>query len=479
MAASTQTALRYSLFPAKVDRPMKDSPLSRSGPPKPRGLPWIGCLNALLRDPMAFFAPIARRYGGIAHIPLKGGLSVYLVSEPSLIKELLVDNREAYQKNIRHGAMQRLIGDGLLLSEGETWRRERRATQPAFRLAEIDHQLGWMTAAIENFLDRWAPRAADAKLVDIEPLFSELTQYLAGRLLFGPRYDARAREILTLVEAIRANWPKPPRSVLASYLPRSKREAARLEAVAVLDAQLFEFIRLERAEPRPAESTLGQLIENSREIGAPFTDKELRDQLATLFFAGFETSAAAMTWTHYLLARNPDKRERVFVEVDEKFGAGIPMHAQLDALTYVDQVFKEALRVHLPIHAFSRVALDENTVGGYQLPRGCTVTVSAHATHRLPEHWPDPEAFVPERFAADANAARHAFAYIPFGAGPRQCVGAQFAMLLGKLILALVARRYVLDLASDTLVRIYSTTVSRPDGGMFMRICRRPADVRS
>lgn len=461
---------------------MKDSPPSRSRLPMPgpRGLPWIGCLNALLRDPLAFYTAIARRYAGIAHIPLKGARSVYLVSEPSLIKELLVDNRGAYQRNIRYEAMQRLLGEGLVLSEGETWRRERRATQPAFRLAEIDRQLSWMTAAIENFLDRWAPVTADVKPVDVEPLFSELTQYLAGRLLFGPRYDARAQEIVVLVEAIRANWPKPPRSVLSSYLPRSKREAARLEdAIAAFDAHLFEFIRMERADPRPAESTLGQLIENSSEMGTPFTYQELRDQLATLFFAGFETSAAAMTWTHYLLARNPHKREHMFAEVDGKFEASVPTRAQLDALTYVDQVFKEALRMYPPLHAFSRVALDDNTVGGCQLPKGCTVTVSAQATHRLPGHWLDPEAFVPERFAADASAIRHPFAYIPFGAGPRQCVGAQFAMLQGKLILGLVARRYMLDLPSDTPVAVYPTTVSRPRGGMFMRISRRLTGVSS
>lgn len=458
---------------------MKNLPPANLQPSGPKGLPWIGSLNAFLRDPMVFFKTVALRYGGIAYVALKMGRGVYLITEPRLIKELLVDNRGKYHKNIRYGAMQRLIGNGLLLSEGDVWRRERKLTQPAFKLPEVDRHLPWMVEIIEDFLDRWRPLALGGTTVDVEPLFSELSQKLAGRMLFGVRYLACAREINTVVDIIRDNWPKPPRSVLASYLPRSKSRAARLEAAIVkLDVHFNEFIRLERAHPAPAESTLGHLVASSSETGAPFTDQELRDQIATLFFAGFETSAAAMTWTHYLLARNPSERARLHAEVDEKLGFDVPTRVQLDTLTYVDQVFKEALRMHLPIHAFSRVSLDDSDVGGYRIPKGYTVTVSAHATHRLPEHWPDPEVFAPERFAAEACFARHPFAFIPFGAGPRQCVGAPLALVQGKLVLALVARRYTLERQSHTPLSTYSTTVSRPRGGLLMRIKSRTPDVR-
>lgn len=444
--------------------------------PGPRGIPWLGCLRGFLQDPMDFFTGVARRYGGIARIPLKGKRCLYLVSDPGFIRQLLVDNRRSYHKNIRYGAMQRLIGDGLLLSEGDQWRLERRLTQPGFKPSEIDRHMPWMIVAIENFLDQWRPLAASATAVDVEPLFSELTQYLAGRLLFGERFAARAREVFLLVEAIRNAWPKAPRNLLATYVPRSRRRAAELEAAIVaLDVHLLAMIRLEREHPDAQASALGSLLQRSIDNQTPFTDRQLRDQLSTLFFAGFETTAAAMTWTHYLLSTHAEVRERVVAEVDAHCDNGLMTCAQIEALVYVDMVFKEALRVRLPIHAFARIALEENSVGGYPVPKGSTVTVSAHATHRLPEHWPDPEAFIPERFAADACAARHPFAYIPFGAGPRQCVGAQLAMLEGKLIVARVARRYLLDVQSKKPVAVYATTVSRPRGGMFMRIRERAA----
>lgn len=456
-------------------------PVRGAPPPGPAGLPWLGCSGALLADPIGFFRRVALRYGGIARIPLRSGRQAFLVSGPRQLKELLLDQRERYTKNVRYPALQRVVGDGLLTSEGETWRRQRLLTQPAFKPAELRRQLEWMAPLTAQFLQRWDAAARDAAALDVELEFLRLMQLLAGRLVFGAAFVERADAVFDHTEAIKAHWPKRPRSLLRALLPRGPDlTPALVAAIERMEAEFFALIDRQIAGERAG--VLGTLLEGAEREGRPFTRGELRDQAITLFFAGYETSASAMTWTHYLLWRHPQVREQLWREVDGLLGERPPSPDDLARLEYLERVLDESLRLYSPIHSISRVATQDNEIGGYAVPKGCTAVVSLYATHRLPEEWPDPDRFDPDRFLPEACAARSSYAYMPFAIGHRNCIGATLAMLEGKLVVAMVAQRFRLDLEPGTPVEPEAATTLRPRYGLRMRIVARerrvtPADA--
>jgi len=442
--------------------------------PAPRGLPYFGCVGALRRNPMEFFRRVAVRFGGIARVPLQAGRSLYLVSEPKLIKELLLDHRTRFVKNTRYPAMQRLLGTGLLLSEGEAWRRQRLLTQPAFKPSELKRQIGWMSGYVTRYLDSWEQHARSGVPLDAELEFLKLTQLLAGVLVIGPGFEKDAAEMFRISEAIKNNWPVPPRGILSGLRKPSPERAQRLEAACCdLDRLLLSFVERQRRAAPEDGGILGMLMADSEKEGQPFTDKELRDQVATLFFAGYETSAASMCWTHYLLSAHPDAREKLLREVDDKLGGRIPSGEDLERLEYVERVLQESLRIYSPIHSLSRVATQDCPIGGFTLKKDSTAVVSLYATHRLPEYWPDPERFDPERFTEQACAGRYSLAYIPFAVGHRNCIGGTLAMVEGKLILAQVAQRFLLDVAPGQRVEAMAATTMRPRYGMRMRVRAR------
>jgi cytochrome P450 len=435
------------------------------------GLPRFGCIGALRRNPMEFFRAVAVRFGGLARVPLQAGRSLYLVSEPRLIKELLIDHRTRFVKNTRYAAMQRVLGHGLLLSEGEGWRRQRLLTQPAFKPSELKRQVEWMGQHISRFLDRWETHAKAGTPIEAEEEFLRLTQRLAGVLIFGPRFETWADTMFDITEDMKRNWPRPPRGILSGFIPPSPWKLRRLElACQDMDRQVQYAIDEQRKAAPEEGGILGLLMAGSAREGKAFSDRELRDQVVTLFFAGYETSAASMCWTHYLMWAHPNVRERVLREIDEVLGQRTPMGEDIDRLGYVEQVLQESLRIYSPIHSLSRVATEACTVGGHRLPKDGTAVVSLYATHRLPEYWPEPERFDPERFTAEACAARYNFAYIPFAVGHRNCIGGTLAMVEGKLILAQVAQRYVLDLVPNQRIEPMAATTMRPRYGMRMTV---------
>lgn len=422
---------------------------------------------------MQFLTRIASRYGGIARIPLARGF-LYLVSAPDLIKALLVDHRTRFIKNTRYSVMQKVLGQGLLLSEGDVWRRQRIAAQPSFRPGALERQVSWMSPMIADFLDDWDARTADNAVIELMPEFERLAQGIAGRLLFGSVYARHATAVLGITEAMRKYWPSVPRFLR----PISKKlQAARTQALAQtlseLDAEILKLIDAAAAHAEPCMLTT--LRADAPEGCLPFTKAELCDQMKTLFFAGYETTATSMIWTHYLLGRHPDVQARVTQEVDSIPAGRTLTVEQLDELPYVEQVFKETLRLYSPIHSLSRVALEECELGGYVLPKGATAMVSLYASHRLPQFWPQPQRFDPERFSAAASAGRDRYSYLPFAAGHRNCIGAMLAVVEAKLIIAQIARRFHLHLLKPALVRPRAGTTMHPSHAIHMRIESRAA----
>lgn len=437
-------------------------------PPGPRGLPVIGCLGPFLRDPMAFMTKVARRYGGLARIPLRGNY-LYLASDPEVVRELLITHRHRYTKNVRYRHVQALLGQGLLLAEADVWRRQRVMTQPAYKPEPVDAQVPWMAGMTREYLARWQPHAAAGAAIDVEPPFIELAQNLAGRSLLGEPFAGIAPRFCAAASAAKNAWPAAPRTLWRAFRPAQRPSPDPFDvAIAELDRCIHDFIEARRADDYAGCEVLERLVRDARAQGNPFSDQDLRDQIFTLFFAGHETTATGLCWIHYLLARHPDVREKLFAEADCVLQGRMPTAAMLHELKYTEQVVQECLRLYSPIHAISRVASEPHTLAGYRIPAGATVCVSLFATHRLPGYWPDPDRFDPGRFTEELCAARSRFAYLPFAAGHRNCIGGGQAMVELKLVVAMIAQRYRLEVAPGQRIEAAPGTTMYPRYGMRM-----------
>jgi cytochrome P450 len=420
---------------------------------------------------MKFWSDVANRYGGIARVPLMNGHVAYLVSEPDLLYELLITNRHKYRKNIRYRAAVELFGHGLLLNEGDAWKRQRLLSQPAFKSDNIAAQVPWMAELTATFLARWKPHVADRSVCDVDSDFLLLSQLLAGYYLMGPGFERIAERFCRAAVAIKDGWPRPPRSV--AQLLRRRGDGWSDEfasAVSAIDACVYEYLTAERRNGFAGARLVKLLVDGSRAQGDEFDDRSLRDQILSMFFAGHETAARSLSWIHYLLDEYPEARAKVRAEVDRVVGGRLPTTADLDALTYTEQVINEALRLYSPIHSISRVALTDDLLGGYHIPAGTTIYVSLYATHRLQKLWPDPERFDPDRFTPERIERRPRFAFIPFAAGHRNCIGASAAIVELKLAVAMIAQRYELTLAPGQRVEGVAGTTMYPRYGMNMLI---------
>jgi len=388
-----------------------------------------------------------------------------------MLKEMLITHRAIYMKNIRYRHIQSLVGQGLLLSEAAEWRRQRVITQPAFKPEAIDNSVEWMGQHIDRFLDRWNAHADREAVIDVEPEFNRLAQLLSGRYLLGEPFQEIAEEFCEVAANVKKHWPQAPRNIVRAFIPHSKQLIARFDAaIAALDRCIYGFIERHRATDFEGCGVLKRIVSASRAEGKEFDDKSLRDQISTLFFAGHETSATGLCWIHWALSRHPQVREQVREEVISLLGDRLATAAEVHQLQYTGQVIDESLRLHSPIHSISRVAMEDNTVGGYFIPKGVTVAISMYAIHRQAHLYPNPEVFDPSRFAPAAVAARHRFAYLPFAAGHRNCIGAGQALVELKLIVARIAQRFELTLAPHHKVEPAPGTTMFPRYGMKMRI---------
>jgi cytochrome P450 len=328
-----------------------------------------------------------------------------------------------------------------------------------------------MAELTAKLLASWQQNAATRRERDVDADFLRLSQMMAGFYLMGPGFERIADRFCDAAVTIKESWPRPPRSVAQLLRRRGDGWSDELAvAVRTIDSCIYEYLAAERRREFAGAGLVELLVDGSRAQGDEFDDRSLRDQLLTVFFAGHETSATSLSWIHYLLDAHRDARARLRAEVDRVLGGRRPTSADLDSLTFTEQVINEALRLYSPIHSISRVALADDTLGGYHIPAGATIYVSLYATHRLAAFWPDPDRFDPDRFTADKVARRPRFAFLPFAAGHRNCVGAAMALVELKLAVAMIAQRYELTLAPGQRVEAAAGTTMYPRYGMSMRI---------
>jgi cytochrome P450 len=440
-------------------------------PPGPkRWLPWTNLL-AMRRGPLGFLSQLSRDYGDFAHFKI-GPQNVVLLNHPDSIKEVLVTESHKFVKGRGLQLAKRLLGEGLLTSEGEFHKRQRRLAQPAFHRQRIASYGRSMVEDAVRTGDRWQ----DGTVLDISAEMSRLTLAIVGKTLFNTEVDSEAKEIgAALTETIRV-WRLstiPFGELLEKLpLPSTRRfQAAR----ARLDATIYRFIEEHRAAGIDRGDLLSMLLMSADDEGdgGGMTNEQLRDEAMTIFLAGHETTANALAWTWYLLSQNPEAEARLHTELRVVLSGRNPSVEDLPKLSYTEMVLAESMRLYPPAWIIGRKALEDVEVNSYLIPAGSLVLMSQYLMHRDPRYYPEPNRFDPLRWSGEAKAARPKFSYFPFGGGPRVCLGESFAWMEGALVVATLAQRWRMQLVLGHPVEPQPLITLRPKFGMQMRLERR------
>jgi cytochrome P450 len=421
---------------------------SRRTAPGPRGRSQLDGLRLmrrnlsdLQRDPYELFLRLHQEFGGIVRLRL-GPYLTHLITDPELVKHVLVDNRRNYARGRMYDNFKLFFGAGLLTTDGAVWRAHRRVVQPAFHHEAIDATTETIAEVTSHTLDRWQSRADFGEAFDLVPELMRLSLTVLGKVMFGAdlaqpgdevdtslRFALRAMIVSGHLEQLMPRWMPTP------YNRKLRHSQQVLHGL--MDRVLAE--RLSRR--KQGHDLLSLLLSAADEDGGGFDRAAVHDEMMTIFLAGHETTGTALAWTLYALATRPEVRARVEHEVDRALAGRVPGLADLASLPYTRMVVEESLRLCPPIWTFPRDALTDDQVGGYHIPAGSSVFLSPYVTHRCSDLWDNPEAFDPERFSPERAMLRPRFAYFPFGGGQRQCIGQSLALLQLQIVTAMVAQR--------------------------------------
>jgi cytochrome P450 len=437
-------------------------------PPGPKGLPVIGVAPQVLKDPLGFFESLFRQYGDTTYFRI-GGKEFYIFGHPDHVQYVLQKNHRNYRKGPNYKKLKPVLGDGLVTSDGELWLRQRRLIQPAFHHKRLAELASVMIKAAESMLDRWQHFAKQGSPLDIADEFMRVTLDIVSRALFSTDTSGFADRISQNLPIIleRTN-ERFFETVNLSWLPTSRNRRYQ-KALLELDAVVYEVIEKRRHSPERNDDLLTMLLEaTDEETGERMTDRQLRDEVMTLYLAGHETTANALSWCTYLLAQNPHIVQKLQTEVDQVLQSRTPANEDLPFLRYTRMVIDETLRIYPSVWSFARTPLAVDEVDGYRIEPGVNVVLVPYITHQHPDFWDHPEKFDPERFSSERSAVRHPFAYFPFGGGPRLCIGNNFALMEATLILAMITQRFHLDLVANQTVDPQPVVTLRPRYGIQM-----------
>ncbi|MFT3776091.1 MAG: cytochrome P450 [Minicystis sp.] len=441
-----------------------------------RTVPFLERLRFRRGDRIGTLVGMARRHGDVARVPWWGGIvKANIVSSADMVHEILVEQADAFVKGYGLSYFARpLLGNGLLTSERDFHRRQRRMMAPAFvhkRIADYATVIGQRAEAAQQGF-------GDGAVVDFSAAMMRMTLEIVGATLFGAEVGDEAEEIhaaLTAAmeqatSALRAVVPIPP-----SWPTPGNRRGQK--AIARLDRTVYRLIEERRREGGDRGDFLSMLLlAQDEDDGSVMTDKQVRDEAMNIFLAGHETTANALAWTFYLLAQHPAIRERVEREADEVLGGRTPTLADLPRLPFALQVFKEAMRLYPPAFVVARRATRDVIVGGHRMARNELAIINIVGMHRRPSYYAEPDRFDPERWSPENEKSLNKRAFLPFGAGPRVCIGNHFAMLEGHLAVAALAQRVSLDLAPGSArIEPEPLITLRPRGGIPMLVRRRGA----
>lgn len=453
-------------------------------PPGPRGGLLLGNLREFRRDPIVALADAQQQYGDLVSFRV-GPRTFYIISHPELADEMMVQERETFLKlqrpDGRPAGLQLILGNGLVTNVNEaSWRVQRRMIQPMFHRRKILELGEQITAAGERLLTRWATLFQAGTPVDLAPEMMRLTLDVINRTMFGADVMGQIEQIGPAVSRA-AHFTfryetSPLRLPLAWPLPANQRFKADKR---MLYNTIAEIIAHRRDSGVRRGDLLDMLLDaQDEELGVGMDDDQLMDEVLTIFAAGHETTSNALTWTWYLLGMHPDKLAHLQQELDSVLAGRTPTADDLAHLPYTQAVFEESLRLYPPVPAIPRIVARDTLLAGFRLRAGNRAVLSVRNIQRHKDFWPDPDTFLPERFLPGAEKPSHRLAYLPFGAGPRLCVGKHFALVEGCLLLAQIGQRYSFQPAPNHVVATDLAITMRPKYGLFVIPERRPAPDR-
>ncbi len=443
-----------------------------ASPPLRRGLPIVGMLPQFRRNPPEFLQKLARTHGDLVHFRL-GPQDVYLVSNPDWIKDILVTNQTNFTKSRFLERAKILLGEGLLTSEGDFHRRQRRLVQPAFHR---DRLIGYASAMVEctaRTREEWT----DGAQIDMSREMMRLTLSVVARTLFSADVTSEADNIgaaLTQVMVL-FDMVLMPFSEWVEKLPIPSVRRFQ-KARAFLDKTIYGIIAERRASKEDKGDLLSMLLLAQDEDDSTMTDKQIRDESLTLFLAGHETTANALMWTWYLLSQSPSAAGKFYEEVDRVLEGRLPTFDDLPQLKYTESVFAESMRLYPPAWVIGRRVKTEYAIGEFSIPARAILMMSTWVVHRDSRWYTEPDQFRPERWASGIQSPeRPKFSYVPFGGGTRVCIGERFAWMEGVLLLATIAQRWSFKLVPGHPVATSALITLRAKHGMKMvAVERRP-----
>jgi cytochrome P450 len=444
-----------------------------AAPPGPKLSPLDQLIFRPGRNPLAFFTHLARTYGDVVAFRM-GGDQMFFVNTPQIVRDVLVTNNRFFMKGRGLQRSKRLLGEGLLTSEDPIHLRQRRLMQPAFHRERIAAYGGTMVAYADGMRGRWR----DGSALDIAQEMMRLTLSIAGKTLLDVDVESQAADVGKALTAVMESFwlTMLPFADMLEHLPVPALRRAKT-ARAQLDALIYRMIAQRRADARDRGDLLSMLLQaQDEDDGGRMTDQQVRDEAMTIFLAGHETTANALTWTWYLLSGAPDVETKLHREIDRVLAGRVPTAADLPALGFVEQVVTESMRLYPPAWLIGRRALQEYRIGEYVAPARSILVLSPYVLQRDARYFADPERFDPDRWTPEFKAALPPFAYFPFGGGPRRCIGESFAWMELVLVVATVAQQWRLQLVPGHPVEPQPVVTLRTKHGMKMTVKRRTQD---
>ena len=414
--------------------------------PGPKGYPVLGSIPDIQRDNIQTFMDAWREHGDLVHF--RGPLTLNLVIHPDFVQRVLKDNYKNYPRpEFVRDKLKSIVGGGLVAAEGEGWQHSRKLTQPAFHQETIADLTTTFTDTTAAMIAEWDKHAERGRPIDAKSEAMHISLANLARALFKADLSEEIAKVEPAVAFALSHTNKRLTSPIDPQrfpLPSVRKFEAGLDSINEI---IYRLIRERRSASDGATDLVSLLLQaRDAETGEGMTDEQVRDEVIGFFIAGHETVSSCLTWTWYLLSKNPDCQRRVKAEVDEVLGDRTPTIEDVPKLQYIQNVLLEALRLYPPIFVLMRNAREDDEIGGYHIPAGENVVLCPYMTHRHPDFWENPEGFDPDRFTPERVEGLHRMAYFPFSGGPRKCIGNDFAMLEMPLVVAMVAQRYRLNL---------------------------------
>jgi len=415
-------------------------------------------VRELVREPLRFFQSVVAQYGDIVcYRPAPE--PAYILNHPDYVRHVLVDNNRNYSKDTYSNRLfgRTVGGRGLLTSEGNTWRKQRRMMQPTFHHTRIEKLDGMIVDVAHSMLDRWQQSYESNRPVDIAREMAALTLTVTTRALFGVDLGDEVREVGEIFNRAADDFEKPS----SPQLNRSRQEFSDL---------VDRIIQQRKQNFKDGGDLLSSMILAQDENGAQMDDEQLRTQVMTLMLAGYETTASALTWTWHLLTQNLETMDRLRNEVHETLQGRPPHYSDLERMPFIGMVLDESLRLFPPAWTLGRRAINDDVIDGFYIPANAVIAICIYTLHRHPNFWDQPDVFIPERFSPENIKRRHKFAYIPFGAGPRQCIGNNFGLMEATLVMACVLQRFELHSIPGMDLQPQALFVLRPNRDVMMSL---------